>query len=84
MDLQLLQIRIDDLLTAIRALSTILLARSLFILGRTHRFRGDERRTMEVGFGALTGRPLALTGARVPAASAFLCSRWICGVELVG
>lgn len=30
--------------------------------------------TMEVGFGAFTGRPFALTGARVPAASAFLCS----------
>jgi hypothetical protein len=34
---------------------------------------------MDVGFGALTGKPLALTGARVPALSAFLCSRWICG-----
>jgi hypothetical protein len=34
-------------------------------------------RTIEVGFGALTGRPLAFTGARVPAASALLCSRWI-------
>jgi len=33
---------------------------------------------MEVGFGALTGRPFAFTGARVPALSAFLCSRWIC------
>jgi hypothetical protein len=32
---------------------------------------------MDVGFGALTGRPFALTGARVPALSAFLCSRWI-------
>lgn len=32
---------------------------------------------MTVSLGALTGRPLALTGARVPAASAFLCSRWI-------
>jgi hypothetical protein len=30
---------------------------------------------MEVGLGALTGRPLALTGARVPALSAALCSR---------
>jgi hypothetical protein len=35
------------------------------------------QRTMTVSFFALTGRPLALTGARVPAASAFLCSRWI-------
>lgn len=32
--------------------------------------------TIEVGLGALTGRPLALTGARVPAFSAALCSRW--------
>jgi len=30
---------------------------------------------MDFGLGALTGRPLALTGARVPSASAFLCSR---------
>jgi hypothetical protein len=34
--------------------------------------------TIDVGFGALTGSPFAFTGARVPAASAFLCSRWIC------
>ena len=40
-----------------------------------------RRRTIEVGFGALTGRPLALTGARVPAASALRCSRWICGLS---
>lgn len=33
-------------------------------------------RTMDVGFGALTGRPFALTGARVPAASALRWSRW--------
>jgi hypothetical protein len=37
-----------------------------------------EGHTMDVGLGALTGKPLALTGARVPALSAFLCSRWIC------
>lgn len=34
-----------------------------------------SQRTMTVSFFGLTGRPLALTGARVPAASAFLCSR---------
>lgn len=34
---------------------------------------------MDVGLGGLTGRPLALTGARVPAFSAALCSRAICG-----
>jgi hypothetical protein len=33
--------------------------------------------TMDVGLGGFTGRPFALTGARVPALSAFLCSRWI-------
>jgi hypothetical protein len=38
-----------------------------------------EHRTIDVGFGALTGSPFALTGARVPALSAFLCSRWIYG-----
>jgi hypothetical protein len=37
-----------------------------------------QGRTRDVGLGALTGRPLALTGARVPAASAFLWSRWTC------
>jgi len=31
---------------------------------------------MLVGLGALTGVPLGLTATRVPAASAFLCSRW--------
>lgn len=45
-------------------------------MGRVSRCYRNAR-TIEVGFGALTGRPLALTGARVPAASAFLCSRWI-------
>jgi len=39
--------------------------------------------TIDVGLGALTGSPLALTGARVPALSAFLCSRWICMCALV-
>jgi hypothetical protein len=33
---------------------------------------------MLVGFGALTGRPFALTGARVPSLSPLRCSRWIC------
>lgn len=40
--------------------------------------RRADGRTMEVGLGALTGRPFALTGARVPAASAFLCSLCTC------
>lgn len=34
--------------------------------------------TFDIGVGALTGLPLGFTGARVPAASAFLCSRLIC------
>jgi hypothetical protein len=33
--------------------------------------------TIDVGFGGLTGFPFGLTGTRVPAASAFLCSRCI-------
>ena len=54
--------------------------------------RGRER-TIDVGFGGFTGMPLGLTGARVPSASPFLCSRWIldfleigmaCGVECCG
>jgi len=40
--------------------------------------------TIEVGFGGLTGRPFAFTGARVPALSAFLCSRWICTTVSLG
>lgn len=46
-----------------------------------HKARGKRRirhnHTIDVGLGALTGRPFALTGARVPALSAALCSRWI-------
>ena len=43
------------------------------LLSRTISFLQNAH--SDVGLGALTGRPLALTGARVPAASAFLCSR---------
>jgi hypothetical protein len=32
---------------------------------------------MDVGLGGFTGSPFGFTGTRVPAASAFLCSRWI-------
>ena len=46
-----------------------------------HNAQGKRRirhnHTIDVGLGALTGRPFALTGARVPAFSAALCSRWI-------
>lgn len=49
---------------------------------REHEAQGDfgirHNHTIDVGLGALTGRPLALTGARVPAFSAALCSRWTC------
>jgi hypothetical protein len=50
-------------------------------MDRLELFQG---RTRDVGLGALTGRPLALTGARVPAASAFLWSRWTCDKRLAG
>lgn len=40
--------------------------------------RNSQGRTIEVAFGALTGKPFALTGARVPAASALRCSRCTC------
>lgn len=58
------------------------LVHCLEILAVYHFARGGGRmscplqRTMTVSFFGLTGRPLALTGARVPASSAFLCSRW--------
>ena len=64
MDLELELVGVDNLLAAVLALKS--LTDIYFVRGEIH--------TMEVGLGALTGRPLALTGARVPAASAFLCS----------
>lgn len=42
-----------------------------------------KRRTLDFGAAALTGRPFALTGARVPSLSAFLCSRAICITKLI-
>jgi hypothetical protein len=39
--------------------------------------RRSQEHTMLVGFGALTGNPFALTGARVPSLSPLRCSRWI-------
>jgi hypothetical protein len=42
------------------------------------RVQSSQEHTMLVGFGALTGSPFALTGARVPSLSPFRCSRWIC------
>jgi len=47
-------------------------------MGQTENMKMNHR-TIDVGLGALTGSPFALTGARVPALSAFLCSRWIYG-----
>lgn len=46
-------------------------------LAKQNEGSGVRSPTIEVGLGALTGRPFALTGARVPALSAALCSRWI-------
>jgi len=74
---ELLFVRVDDLAAAVLALQTRLYQHVLF-----HAFVG--LRTMEVGLGALTGRPLALTGARVPSLSAFLCSRAICKMSAPG
>jgi hypothetical protein len=42
---------------------------------RTRSFR--QKAQIVFGFAAFTGVPLGLTGTRVPAASAFLCSRWM-------
>jgi hypothetical protein len=36
-----------------------------------------QKTQIDVAFAAFLGVPLGLTGTRVPAASAFLCSRWI-------
>ena len=80
MYLQLLQVRIDDFFPAVRALFTPAIATISSVLGgelvlAAYPRWNSQRRTIEVGFGALTGRPFAFTGARVPAASAFLISR---------
>jgi len=61
-NLELELVRVDNLLAAVLALD--MLVGFLAPANKSH--------TIEVGLGALTGRPLALTGARVPAASAFL------------
>ena len=61
-NLELELVGVDNLLAAVLALGTLVDFFSPV----------DKSHTIEVGLGALTGRPLALTGARVPAASAFL------------
>lgn len=66
---------LDHLAAAIHALFSNV--SPFFPCTRWWRRVGCLKRTMTVSFFGLTGRPLALTGARVPAASAFLCSRWI-------
>jgi hypothetical protein len=71
-DLELELVGVDNLLAAVLALE------KLITVPLSHEKQGA--RTMEVGLGALTGRPLALTGARVPAASAFLCSLVLCKI----
>lgn len=72
-NLELNLVCVDDLLTTILALYRV--------ISFSLRSGGMVKRlvfTIDVGLGALTGKPLALTGARVPAASAFFCSllRW--------
>lgn len=62
---------LDDLLFAILALSQGVSRMITYRRSVLHEFV----RTVTVSLGAFTGRPLALTGARVPAASAFLWSR---------
>lgn len=69
-DLELELVGVDNLLAAVLALDKLIAVP--FSLEK------QETLTIEVGLGALTGRPLALTGARVPAASAFLCSLVLC------
>jgi hypothetical protein len=64
--LELHQIRVHKLLPAECALHKALDIRNMKRLYQV---------TSDVGFGALTGLPLGLTGALVPAASAFFCSR---------
>jgi hypothetical protein len=84
MGFELNLVRVHDLAAAVLAL-LLGLATSLEA-SEDDRLRGQasgmSMRTIDVGFGALTGSPLALTGARVPAFSAFLCSRWTCGAKV--
>lgn len=61
---------------SISTVSTTYCPRDAKPQGKRATENGDNH-TIEVGLGALTGRPLAFTGARVPAFSAALCSRWI-------
>jgi hypothetical protein len=76
--LELNRVGADELAAAVLALMQ-LLAMELGFGGPVERLVvARAGRTMDMGFGALTGRPFALTGARVPALSAALCSRWIC------
>jgi len=72
MRLELDLVGADDFAAAILALKCMFVRNILYFERKCFAL------TMEVGFGALTGRPFAFTGARVPALSAFLCSRWIC------
>lgn len=60
---ELLLVRVDDLLAAEGALGSV---------SGSFPASVREMRTIEVGFLAFTGSPFALTGALVPAASAFL------------
>jgi hypothetical protein len=81
MDFKLCLVCIHDLFPAVGALKPQwTISRDAVAFNKIRR----EQRTIEVGFGGLTGRPFALTGTLVPAASAFLCSLWTWNSELVG
>jgi hypothetical protein len=54
----------------------------IFLLSLASSFR--QKAHIDISFFALTGVPLGLTGTRVPAASAFLCSLWTRSFLLIG
>ena len=67
--LELNLVGVDDLLAAVLALDGVSAV-------TVNQYKGTGGKlTMDVGLGALTGRPLGLTATRVPAFSAALCSR---------
>lgn len=78
MVLQLDLVRVHNLLATILTLRRHEYGKGVELSRKKGRNEHEENAgdlTMDVGLGAFTGRPFGLTGARVPAASAFLCSR---------
>lgn len=78
MRLELLFVGVDDLAATVLALHIHCQLCRLVCRFTEDRCGNRQAHTIEVGLGALTGRPFALTGARVPALSALRCSFWIC------